>query len=99
LDEQVTLSVECLDRLYLKGHEWAKRQLEKEGIDFEALDNGFWRGSGPVKTVGSASRACSGSSSHPSLPTVRKLRASNLASLESWPYSWRVDRAYPPLDL
>jgi len=41
LDEQVTLSVECLDRLYLNGHEWAKCQLEKEGIAFEALDNGF----------------------------------------------------------
>jgi hypothetical protein len=27
--------------LCLNGHEWAKRQAEKEGIGFEALDNGF----------------------------------------------------------
>lgn len=27
--------------LYLNGHEWAKRQLEKKGIGYEALDNGF----------------------------------------------------------
>ena len=28
-------------RLYLNGHEWAKRQLERVGIAFTALDNGF----------------------------------------------------------
>jgi hypothetical protein len=28
-------------KLYLNGHEWLKRQLNKEGIGFEALDNGF----------------------------------------------------------
>jgi hypothetical protein len=28
-------------RVCLNGHEWAKRQLEREGIPFEALDNGF----------------------------------------------------------
>lgn len=27
--------------LYLNGHEWAKRQAAREGLDFEALDNGF----------------------------------------------------------
>ncbi len=27
--------------IYLNGHEWAKRQLEKAGIEYEALDNGF----------------------------------------------------------
>jgi hypothetical protein len=27
--------------LYLNGHEWAKRQAERRGITFEALDNGF----------------------------------------------------------
>lgn len=27
--------------LWLNGHDWAKRQCEKEGIGFEALDNGF----------------------------------------------------------
>jgi hypothetical protein len=27
--------------LWLNGHEWAKRQLEKAGIDYAALDNGF----------------------------------------------------------
>jgi hypothetical protein len=27
--------------LWLNGHEWAKRQLEKAGIAYEALDNGF----------------------------------------------------------
>jgi hypothetical protein len=28
-------------KLCLNGHEWAKRQLDKRGISFEALDNGF----------------------------------------------------------
>jgi hypothetical protein len=28
-------------KLNINGHEWAKRQLEKEGIDYEPLDNGF----------------------------------------------------------
>ena len=28
-------------KVYLNGHEWAKRQLQKEGIPFDALDNGF----------------------------------------------------------
>jgi hypothetical protein len=27
--------------IWLNGHEWAKRQLEKAGIGYEALDNGF----------------------------------------------------------
>lgn len=27
--------------LWLNGHEWAKRQLEKAGIEYRALDNGF----------------------------------------------------------
>ncbi len=28
-------------RLYVNGHEWAKRQLAKEGIAYQELDNGF----------------------------------------------------------
>ena len=28
-------------KLCLNGHEWAKRQLDKQGIAYEALDNGF----------------------------------------------------------
>jgi len=28
-------------KLCLNGHEWAKRQLEKKGIGYQALDNGF----------------------------------------------------------
>jgi hypothetical protein len=27
--------------LWLNGHEWAKRQMDKAGIDYEALDDGF----------------------------------------------------------
>ena len=27
--------------IYLNGHEWAKQQLKKAGIEYEALDNGF----------------------------------------------------------
>lgn len=30
-------------KIYLNGHEWAKRQLDKQGVGYEALDNGFWR--------------------------------------------------------
>jgi hypothetical protein len=28
-------------RVWLNGHEWAKRQLDRKGIRFQALDNGF----------------------------------------------------------
>ena len=28
-------------RVCINGHEWAKRQLQKQGVGFEALDNGF----------------------------------------------------------
>jgi hypothetical protein len=36
-------------KLCLNGHEWAKRQLEKRGIRYEALDNGFLSCSQPRK--------------------------------------------------
>jgi len=35
--------------LWLNGHEWAKRQLEKDGIGYEALDNGFQSCEDPVQ--------------------------------------------------
>lgn len=34
-------------KIYLNGHEWAKRQLEKQNIGYQALDNGFWRCENP----------------------------------------------------
>ena len=34
--------------LWLNGHEWAKRQMEKAGIGYEALDNGFRSCEDPV---------------------------------------------------
>jgi hypothetical protein len=36
-------------KVCLNGHEWAKRQLEKEGIAYEALDNGFRSCADPVR--------------------------------------------------
>jgi len=36
-------------KLCWNGHEWAKRQLEKKGIAFEALDNGFLSCEDPKK--------------------------------------------------
>jgi len=36
-------------KLCLNGHEWAKRQLEKRGIEYEALDNGFLSCADPEK--------------------------------------------------
>lgn len=36
-------------KVCLNGHEWAKRQLTKAGIAFEALDNGFARCSDPTE--------------------------------------------------
>jgi hypothetical protein len=36
-------------KLCLNGHEWAKRQLEKRGIGYEALDNGFLSCAEPQK--------------------------------------------------
>lgn len=36
-------------RICLNGHEWAKRQLQKQGIAFEALDNGFWQCQDPER--------------------------------------------------
>ena len=35
--------------LWLNGHEWAKRQLEKRKIAYEALDNGFLSCADPAK--------------------------------------------------
>jgi hypothetical protein len=35
--------------LWLNGHEWAKRQLEKASIRYEALDNGFRSCADPVR--------------------------------------------------
>ena len=35
-------------KLCLNGHEWAKRQLIKQGIPFQALDNGFLRCDDPA---------------------------------------------------
>ena len=34
-------------KVYVNGHEWAKRQLEKQGVAFESLDNGFLSCSDP----------------------------------------------------
>jgi hypothetical protein len=36
-------------KLCLSGHEWAKRQLDKRGIGYEALDNGFLSCARPTK--------------------------------------------------
>ncbi len=36
-------------KIYLNGQEWAKRQLAKEKISDEALDNGFWRCAQPQR--------------------------------------------------
>ncbi|MBU0500392.1 MAG: hypothetical protein KJ558_12980, partial [Gammaproteobacteria bacterium] len=36
-------------RICLNGHEYAKRQLEKEGIDYEPLDNGILSCADPVR--------------------------------------------------
>ena len=35
--------------LWLNGHEWAKRQVEKAGIRYEALDNGFRSCADPLR--------------------------------------------------
>lgn len=35
--------------LWLNGHEWAKRQLKRAGIGYEALDNGFRSCSDPAR--------------------------------------------------
>ncbi len=36
-------------KIYLNGHEWLKRQLAKEGLGFEALDNGFLKCGNPQR--------------------------------------------------
>jgi len=36
-------------KVCLNGHEWAKRQLDKEGIQYESLDNGFLSCADPVR--------------------------------------------------
>src|SRR5580692_13028877 len=36
-------------KLCINGHEWAKRQLDKRGIGYEALDNGFLSCADPVR--------------------------------------------------
>lgn len=46
--------------LWLNGHEWAKRQLEKAGIQYEALDNGFRSCDDPVALQNICDRLGSG---------------------------------------
>ena len=43
-------------RLYLNGHEYAKRQLQREGIGFEALDNGVLSCDDPQRLQGLCNR-------------------------------------------
>jgi hypothetical protein len=35
-------------RVWINGHEWAKRQLDRKGIKYQALDNGFFTCEDPV---------------------------------------------------
>lgn len=42
--------------LYLNGHEWAKRQCEKQGIAYEGLDNGFRSCADPAALAAICSR-------------------------------------------
>jgi hypothetical protein len=42
--------------LWLNGHEWAKRQLEKAGIEYQALDNGFRSCADPIALQGICDR-------------------------------------------
>src|SRR3954451_16416186 len=63
-------------KLCLNGHEWAKRQLDKYGIRFEALDNGSClvrsrpgcrrsaTGSGRRISIGCSGNGCAASRSH-----------------------------------
>ena len=46
--------------IYLNGHEWAKRQLEKAGIKYEALDNGFYSCEDPARLQETCDRFGSG---------------------------------------
>jgi hypothetical protein len=46
--------------IYLNGHEWAKRQLEKAGIKYEALDNGFRSCEDPTRLQETCDRFGSG---------------------------------------
>lgn len=43
-------------KVCLNGHEWAKRQLTKAGITFEALDNGFLSCADPVQLQATCDR-------------------------------------------
>jgi hypothetical protein len=43
-------------RLYLNGHEYAKRQLQRQGIGFEALDNGVLSCDAPQRLQGLCNR-------------------------------------------
>jgi hypothetical protein len=44
-------------KLWLNGHEWAKRQVAKRGIAFTALDNGFLACNDPLPCRRSAHSA------------------------------------------
>jgi hypothetical protein len=50
-------------KIWLNGHEWAKRQAEKAGIGFTALSNGF---SPPATTPSPCRRSATGCSQAPS---------------------------------
>jgi hypothetical protein len=54
--KHVVMELECIDRMYLNGHEHLKRQLAKTGIGFEPLDNGLRS----CADVPAAQRICDG---------------------------------------
>jgi hypothetical protein len=54
-------------KLCLNGHEWAKRQLDKRGIGYKALDNGFLSCDEPE------------SSNKPAIHWVRRIRSTGFS--------------------
>jgi hypothetical protein len=62
-------------RLCINGHEWAKRQLAREGIAYEPLDNGFRSCADPARLQAAATGSArpvsrrSSASGWPACPT------------------------------
>jgi len=80
-------------KVYSNGHEWLKRQLAKEGIGFQALDNGFLSCQNPEHLQALADTL---GPEHIQRFLKKWLVASHRCYLT--PYGWKLARLYARLD-
>ncbi len=76
--------------LWLNGHEWAKRQLEKARVGYEALDNGFRLQILPDQAVLQRGAGAAHRNRDLQYPGLRNRAPSLCEKLECPPGCWRI---------